>query len=121
MKVRRGFVTNSSSSSFIIAKKYLTKNQILAIRNHKLLGEKLGIDYSTTDYWNIEENDDFITGDTYMDNFSMKDFLEKIGVDSSKINWGCSSFDLKDENDITFEEKSNNWEQELFKILEMEE
>lgn len=44
MKVRRGFVTNSSSSSFIIAKKYLTKNQILAIRNHKLLGEKLGID-----------------------------------------------------------------------------
>ena len=121
MKVRRGFVTNSSSSSFIIEKKYLTKNQILAIRNHRLLGEKIGIDYSTTDYWNIDENEDFITGDTYMDNFSMEDFLEKIGVDSSKINWGCDYFDLKNQYDTNCEEKLKDWEQELFKILERNE
>ena len=35
MKLRNGFISNSSSSSFIIQKKGLTEGQIEAIRRHK--------------------------------------------------------------------------------------
>ena len=34
MKIRNGFVSNSSSSSFIISKEYLSPHQIKQIRNH---------------------------------------------------------------------------------------
>lgn len=43
MKIRKDFVTNSSSSSFIISKKYLTEEQLEAIRNHSKIGERLGL------------------------------------------------------------------------------
>lgn len=33
MKIRHGFVSNSSSSSFIIAKAYMTEEQIESLRN----------------------------------------------------------------------------------------
>jgi hypothetical protein len=40
MKIRNGFVSNSSSSSFIIAKAYLTKDQVQAILDfHKKMDE----------------------------------------------------------------------------------
>ena len=96
MKYRKDFVTNSSSSSFIIAKKCLAEDQLEAIRKHEILGEKLGIDYSHTDPWRIEENEDFITGYTDMDNFSFEEFFEKIGVNSKSIHWDDIPFDIYD-------------------------
>ena len=116
MKYRKGFVTNSSSSSFLIAKKYLTNKQIEAIEVHYLLGEKLGIPYSKSDAWSISQNEDFITGSTYLDNFDMLEFLEKIDVNLKKVVWGSYSFDLNDcykyyeefKNETI--KKSINWE-----------
>lgn len=98
MKIRHDFVTNSSSSSFLIAKKHLDNDQIEAIRRHSALGEKLGIDYSE-ESWGIRESDGYITGSTDMDNFDMYEFLEKIDVDMNKVDWSDWSFDLPDKND----------------------
>lgn len=106
MKVRRDFVTNSSSSSFLIAKKHLDIDQILAIRHHSWLGEKLGIDCSE-EAWFIEENKGYITGSTWMDNFDMGEFLKKIDVDMEKVDWNEYRFNLPDE-DLSDKEKMEN-------------
>ena len=98
MKVRRDFVTNSSSSSFLISKRFLDDDQIKAIRNHSELGEKLGIDCSE-ESWGIDENNHYITGYTWMDNFDMAEFLEKIDVDMDKVDWSEWSFNLPDEDE----------------------
>ena len=86
MKIRKDFVTNSSSSSFIIAKRHLDQDQIEAIRRHSELGEKLGILYSN-EAWNIEENNKYIGGYTYLDNFDMEEFLNKIDVNTRHVDW----------------------------------
>lgn len=86
MKVRQDFVTNSSSSSFVISKKYLDSDQIEAIRRHSELGGKLGIEYNE-ESWYIQENKNYIGGYTGMDNFDMEEFLEKIDVDIRRVQW----------------------------------
>lgn len=93
MKIRTDFVTNSSSSSFIIAKKNLDNDQLEAIRNHSYLAEKLGLD-SPECSWNIEENDKYITGYTIIDNFDMDEFLSIIEIDMNLVNWDEYEFDL---------------------------
>lgn len=100
MKVRRDFVTNSSSSSFLIAKKHLDSDQIEAIRHHHELGKKMGLVTSSLDFpWYITENGKFITGSTDMDNFDMEEFLEKIDVNMDKVDWSEWEFDLSDEDE----------------------
>ena len=108
MKVRHDFVTNSSSSSFIISKKILTKKQIEAIRNHSELGEKLNIRYAKSDAWNIEENNEYITGYTWMDNFSMYDFLKAIDINLKKVCWREYPFNINEYNNQELEENNIN-------------
>lgn len=95
MKIRHDFVTNSSSSSFIISKEELNPYQIEAIRNHSEIGELLGMSCSE-ESWRIEENDSYITGYTWLDNFDMWEFLQLFGVDVNDIKWSEYEIGLPD-------------------------
>ena len=109
MKVRADFVTNSSSSSFVISKKHLDKEQILAIKQHISLGKKLGIhNCNLEDAWDVSENDEYIGVYTPQDNFDMLQFLDIIGVNSEYICWG---YDIWDPNIPEHKEK---WRELLY-------
>ena len=86
MKVRTDFVTNSSSSSFIIPIDKLSEKQVSAIINHSELGEKMGIEYSS-EAWRIEVTDRMVSADTIMNNFDLGEFLDKIGVNRHLVKW----------------------------------
>jgi hypothetical protein len=77
MKLRDGFVSNSSSSSFLIRGKNLTEKQRNQIENHIYFGKKLGVEYAEDeDAWNIIH---LPSGNirvwTTMNNFDFGEFL----------------------------------------------
>lgn len=93
MKTRLGFVSNSSSSSFILEKKDLTELQIVLIKNYFIVAKKLydeGLlqNLSMCDCWSIVEHEDTIEGYTDMDNFYMYLYLKFIGIDLKPKKWG---------------------------------
>lgn len=113
MRIRGGFVSNSSSSSFIISKDNLSPEQIKLIKTHivsdslygnpgysylkeydeetgKLVMPERSLEETLdlSDEWLIHETDEEIQGATSMDNFEMDNFLEAIGVDPDVIEWG---------------------------------
>lgn len=123
MKIRNGFVSNSSSSSFVVLKDALTEKQQDMIINYQEwvkffinLDEEnwkesvifetdrelyLSDEYQEQQYkrlkykfeycdhspWTIKEYDDCIFGETSMDNFDMRDYLDYIKVDEKYIDW----------------------------------
>ena len=82
MKIRIGFVSNSSSSSFVIKLEDLTGKQVSLIRNHIFLAKD--------DPWTITETKETISGFTSMDNFDMRNYLSEIGIKDKDIDWGDS-------------------------------
>jgi hypothetical protein len=102
MKYRNGFVSNSSSSSFIIKKNKLTKRQIEQIKNYQeeaaIIGEYCKLPQGhcgacgkfgyIDDHWQITETMTEIKGNTIMDNFNFDTYLKEIGVKDEDIAWG---------------------------------
>lgn len=110
MKVRNSFVSNSSSSSFVIRTEYLTDAQIRRIHDHiresniiddfldkleteynlsgKYVDSFFKKEYASEDHrWYINEEYQEISGSCNMDNFNMGKFLDQIGVDKNYIRW----------------------------------
>jgi hypothetical protein len=87
MKTRTGFVSNSSSSSFIINLDDISGKQLKKIISHKIKCKDYGMDCHEEEEWKIEVTSECIMGKTPMDNFDMRYFLDKIGVDNDDIQW----------------------------------
>jgi hypothetical protein len=101
MKIRNGFVSNSSSSSFVIHDVDVTFEQRLLIEYACQL---------MITGWTYERTYGSIIGYTDMDNFDMGEYMEKIGVPSDKIRWAefrCTSYL---DGDMDTEEVWENWE-----------
>ena len=96
MKMRQGFVSNSSSSSFVIPRDVLSKRQVNKIENHIHFSNGMDTEYEENgetwcnhqgDAWSITVDDDEVSGYTSMDNFDMRWFLTQIDVDEDDIEW----------------------------------
>ena len=79
MKIRTGFVSNSSSASFVIKKDNLTEEQVKKILDYMKFEDKDG--------WDITETTNTIRGWTIIDNGDMDEYLEEIGIDWKEIEW----------------------------------
>jgi hypothetical protein len=91
MKIRKGFVSNSSSSSFIIPLHKITDEQKQMIYNHIEIGKKIDEElikqgkepyYEYYEDWNIKEDDYSIWCYTFMDNFQLIDLV----IDEIKVH-----------------------------------
>ena len=82
MKIRNGFVSNSSSSSFVVQKRMISHYQFCKIFDHIEEAKKMGWYADENDRWDITESDDTIKLYTIIDNFDMEEFFVAIGVPS---------------------------------------
>jgi hypothetical protein len=80
MRIRSGFVSNSSSSSFIVKKKHLNAQQKKVIDNIHKVVKKVKPEYYDCDDWTVIENNIYYDFDTNMDNFDMMGFLTSLGI-----------------------------------------
>ncbi len=87
MKIRNGFVSNSSASSFIIPLDKITDEQKQMIYNHIMIGQEIDKKliakgkepfYEYYEDWNIKEDDFAIWCSTSMANFDLKTFVRKV-------------------------------------------
>lgn len=89
MKIRKSFVTNSSSSSFVIDLSELTPYTIEVFKNPKLVEDQLipTCDMTREEYmeeadrWDIREEDGKLYGYTTMDNFDYSQLFYICGLD----------------------------------------
>ena len=96
MKNRNGFVSNSSSSSFVIFKDALTFEQKDMVYDYmtyvkhfiELDGTlKELFEWCDSSPWQITDHDDYIFGETSMDNFDMSGYFEYIKINGKYVCW----------------------------------
>ena len=66
MKIKTSFISNSSSMSFIVRKAYLSEEEIQLI-----------FDVGEYNSWVIQHRGDYLIGYVSMDNFDMRNFIDR--------------------------------------------
>ena len=87
MKTRHGFVSNSSSSSFVILKDGLTEEQLEKISDHINEAKQYGDLFICDPYqaWTVTDKGKVLELSTGMDNFDMETWLEMIKIPKENI------------------------------------
>lgn len=81
MKTRLGFVSNSSSASFIVKKAGLSPSQKNIVENYVEAAAKSNDDYKDeVEDWSMTEYQNHYEFRTSMDNFSLNEFFEIMGI-----------------------------------------
>ena len=100
MKIRMGFVSNSSSASFVVKKAALTPKQLKWIRNAEVYGKRMDAEFAAdAGDWGVQEDEKAIWGCTFMNNFDFAEFLLFIGVAAKDIDYdesNCSTIQEKE-------------------------
>lgn len=92
MKYRNNFITNSSSSSFTVNKRFLTPFTIKILKDPTIIKDQLVPEFGDIDFymeeaklWNITEDEDYVYGFTSMDNFNYEQVFQIIGLDYNRF------------------------------------
>ncbi len=88
MKIRSGFVSNSSSASFCIKKEKVSKWQMFLIENHMNMYKDVletNKEYRELDRWSVRADSNYIYFSTMMDNFPMIEYLTNIHINCDDI------------------------------------
>lgn len=88
MKIRHGFVSNSSSASFTVNIDKLSARDAIILMDYPHVAAQEGAKW--TDYWDINKDitRGLIIGTTNMDNCDLSDYLTANGVDTSAFYFG---------------------------------
>ena len=127
MKIRNGFVSNSSASSFIIPLYLITDDQKQMIYDHIFLGkeadDKLKSEgkellYEYYEGWEVSEDGFSLWCRTFMDNFRLKTFVTmEVGVPEENMilfGDGIYFYDLHEDNEYIIMKRRKK----LLKIIE---
>lgn len=91
MKIRNGYVSNSSSASFVIPLDMLCDCKIDSIHNHVQEAQKHKAYYDfgdVEDGWSITQEEHYILGYCVMDNFDMHTFLhDYLKIPGNVVKW----------------------------------
>lgn len=103
MKIRQGFVSNSSSSSFMLSKSGLSKHQIDSMRDHINSFKKYAKDHNIEkdeydmygdfgcvephDSWEVCEKQNVIFFSTIIDNFDLLEYAEVLEIPNDNIEY----------------------------------
>jgi hypothetical protein len=96
MKIRAGFVSNSSSASFVI-KNY--KDVLSPFQRHRLINHQFFME-ETNDGWSITEHGKDLSGSTVMDNGYLPEYMvNELLIDPRLIEY-CSQDDTRADDEL---------------------